>query len=111
MHFSLNLSHYVKNCGHFCQILAFFIMPAHQILSYHVTKKQISHFFYFVLILHLILGKITKLLVEKLYISEVSSQKPQGSWKYPVPLGLMELIFISSLYGWFSVRLIIPLCK
>ena len=68
-------------------------------------------FFYFVLILHLILGKVTKLLVEKLYISEVISQKPQGSWKYPVPLELSELIFISSLYGWFSVRLIIPLCK
>ena len=49
MHFSLNLSHYVKNCGHFCQVLAFFIMPAHQILSYHLTKKQILHFFLFCL--------------------------------------------------------------
>ena len=39
MYFLLNLSHYVKSCGHFCQILAFFTMPAHQIWSYHVTQE------------------------------------------------------------------------
>ena len=41
-------------------------------------KKQISKKFYFSLILHLILGKVTKFLVEKLSISEVISQKPHG---------------------------------
>ena len=41
MYFSLNLSHYVKSCGHFCQILAFFFtMPVHQIWSCHVTKEE-----------------------------------------------------------------------
>ena len=45
--------------------------------------------FHFVLILHLILGKVTKFLVEKLSMSEVISQKPQGGWKHPPPpLGL-----------------------
>ena len=39
MYFLLNLSHYVKSCGHFCQILALFIMPAHQIWSSHVTQE------------------------------------------------------------------------
>ena len=39
MYFLLNLSHYVKSCGHFCQILAFFKMPAHQIWSCHMTQE------------------------------------------------------------------------
>ena len=42
---------------------------------------------YFFLILHLILGKVTKFLVEKLSTSEVISQKPHRGWKSP-PLGL-----------------------
>ena len=48
----------------------------------HVTlpKKQISKFFYFVLILQLVLGKVIKFLVEKLSTSEVISQKPHGGW-------------------------------
>ena len=46
----------------------------------HVTlpKKQISKKFYFFLILHLILGKVTKFLVEKLSTSEDISQKAHG---------------------------------
>ena len=44
MYFLLNLSHYVEHCGHFCQILAFFTMPAHQIWSYHVTKEARNFF-------------------------------------------------------------------
>ena len=41
---------------------------------------------YFVLILHLILGKVTKFLVKRLSISEVISQKPRGrEWKTPPP--------------------------
>ena len=91
IYFLLNLSHYVKSCGHFCQILAFFTMPAHQIWSYHIT--QISKNFYFVLILHLVLGKVTKFPMEKLSTSEVISQntlRGEGVENIPppVPLGL-----------------------
>ena len=40
---------------------------------------------YLFLIMHLILGKVTKFLVEKLSTSEVISQKPRGGWKTPRP--------------------------
>ena len=40
MYFLLNLSHYVKRCGHFCQILAFFYdARSHRIWSYDVTQE------------------------------------------------------------------------
>ena len=39
MYFYLHLSHYFKSYGYFCQILAFFMMPAHQILSSHVIHN------------------------------------------------------------------------
>ena len=78
MYFLLNLSHYVKSCGHFYQIWHFFPMPAHQIWSYHVTQESISKIFYFFLILHLILGKVLKFIVEKL---EIISQKSHRGWK------------------------------
>ena len=38
MCFLLNLSHCDKSYGHFCQILALFLTPAHQIWSCHVTR-------------------------------------------------------------------------
>ena len=38
---------------------------------------------YFFLILHLILAKVTKFLVEKPSALEVFSQIPQGEWKHP----------------------------
>ena len=38
MYFLLNLSHCVKGYGHFCQILAFFMMLAYQIWSCHVIQ-------------------------------------------------------------------------
>ena len=77
MYFLLNLSHYVKSYEHLCQILAFFMMPALQIWPCHVTQEANFEKFYFFLILHLILGKAAKFLVEKLSTSEVISQKPQ----------------------------------
>ena len=48
---------------------------------------QISKIFYFVLILHLILGKVTKFQVEKLSTSEVISERPHGGcgWNPPPP--------------------------
>ena len=70
MYFVLNLSHYVKRYGHLCQILAFFTMPNLQIWPCHVTQEEIS------LILHLMLRKDAKFLLEKLSTSEVISQKP-----------------------------------
>ena len=39
MYLLLNLSHYVKSYGYFCQILAFSMMPAHQIWSCHVIHE------------------------------------------------------------------------
>ena len=78
MYFLLNLSHCLKRCGHFCQILFFFTMPAHQIWSCHVTRDAEFEIFYFVLILYLTLRKVTKLLVEKLFASEVISRKTSG---------------------------------
>ena len=53
----------------------------------HATwpKMQISKNVYFVLILHSILGKVTKYLAEKLSTSEVISQKLHGVWKTTSP--------------------------
>ena len=67
-------------------------MPAHQIWSCHVTQDaKFRIFIYFVLILHLILGKITRFLVEKLSTSEVISKNLTGGGVKntpQVPLGL-----------------------
>ena len=45
--------------------------------------SQEANFEFFFLILHLISGKVTKFLVEKLSTSEVISQKPHGGGKHP----------------------------
>ena len=60
----------------FCCFL--FTMPAHQIWSCQVTQDAKFEVFYFVLILYLILRKVTKFLVERLFTLEVISQKPHG---------------------------------
>ena len=89
MYFLLNLGHYIKSCGHFCQILAFFMMPAHQIWSYHVTQEAN---FENVLFCHnstFNIRKVTKFQVEKLSTSQVIDQKPHGGVENtPVLLGL-----------------------
>ena len=82
MCFLLNLNHCVKCYGHFCQILALSTMPVDQICSCHVTQDA-SFCKYFFLILHLILGKVTKFPVENISTSEVISKKPHGGWKTP----------------------------
>ena len=76
MYFLLNWSHYVKSYGHLCQILAFLTMPALQIWQCHVIQEVNFEKIYFFLLLHLILDKAAKFLVEKLSTSEVISQKP-----------------------------------
>ena len=85
MYFLLNLGRYVKTYGHLCQFLASFMMSAPQIWPCHVIQEANFEINLFCLILHLILGKVTKFLVEKLSTSEVISQKPHGEWKTPPP--------------------------
>ena len=79
MYFLLNLSHYVKSYGHLCQFLAFFTIRArspNMAMSRNPRGKFKKKLLF--LILHVILGKVTKFLVEKLSTSEVFSQKPHG---------------------------------
>ena len=52
----------------------------------HVTQEANFEKIYFFLILHLILGKAAKFLVEERSTSEVISQKPHGGWKTPLPV-------------------------
>ena len=87
MYFLLNLSHYIKSYGHFCQILAFFYnaRSPNMVMSRDQRSKfpKKNNFF---LILNLTLGKVAKFLVGKLSTSEVISQEPQGGggeWKAP----------------------------
>ena len=77
MYFLLNLWALLSNFWHFLQCL---------LTKYgRVTwpKKEISKNFYVFLILHLILGKVTKFIAEKPSTSEVISQKPHWGWKTP----------------------------
>ena len=88
-----------KVLGIFVKFWHIFTMPAHQIWSYHVTQEANFELFYFVLILLLILGKVTKFLVEKLSTSEVISQKLQGDGKHSssVLLGLTRCLKVPKL--------------
>ena len=81
MCFLLNLSHCVKSYEHFCQTLTL-TMPAHQIWLCHATQDAISKFFYFVLILHLISGKVTKF---RVVLQKLSAKTSRG-WKHAPPL-------------------------
>ena len=78
MYFLLNLSQYVKSCGHFCQILGFFTMPAHQIWSSHVTQETNFEKFLCFSNSAFNIRKSSKVLAEKPSTSEVISQKPHG---------------------------------
>ena len=60
MYFLMNLSNCVKRYGHLCQILACFALTTHQILSSYVTQAANFQNFQLSLILHMILGKVTK---------------------------------------------------
>ena len=98
MYFLLNLSHCVKcvkRYGDFCQILALFTISTYQIWSCHVAQDGISKNFYFVLILHLISGKVGKFLVETLSTSEVISQKPHRVENTPSAFRVKDLNAIS----------------
>ena len=56
-----------------------------------MTQEANFEKIYFFLILHLILGKVTKFVVEKPSISEIISQKPHGGWGGKHPPVLSEL--------------------
>ena len=55
-------------------------------IKFDLDNQQVNFKkFYFILILHLILGKVTKFLLQKLSTSEVISQNLMGGWKTPPP--------------------------
>ena len=60
----------------FCCFL--FTVPAHQIWSCQVTQDAKFEIFYFVLILYVILRKVTKFLVERLFTFRSYQPKPHG---------------------------------
>ena len=92
MYFLLNLSRYVKRYGHLCQIWLFYDARSPNMAMSHDPRSKFRKKIYFFLILHLILGKAAKFVVEKLSTSEVTSQKPQRggveNTPSPVLLGL-----------------------
>ena len=103
MYFLLNLSHYVKSYGHFCQILSFLTMPAHQIWSCHVTQKANFENYLFCNTSTSNVGKSHKSSSGKLSTSEFISQKPHGRGGHPpVPLGLNNNRIDRPIYGLFS---------
>ena len=111
MYCLLNLSLYVKSYRIFCQILAFFMMPAHQIWSCHVTQEANFENFLFCSNSTFNFGKITKFLVEKLSTSEVISQKPHGGGKHPSSafrVKLTETRFLRSCSLHFSANPVNP---
>ena len=74
----LNYNHYVKSYGYFCQILAFFTMPAHKIWSCHVTQEANFEKFLSCPDSTFNIRKVTRFLAEKLSTSEIINQKPHG---------------------------------
>ena len=95
MYFLLNLNNYVKSCGHFGQILAFFTMPAHQIWSYHETQEANFEKFLFSPNSTFNIRKSHKISGGKAPTSVVISQKPHPQGKTPpVLLGLRKSSYI-----------------
>ena len=81
-------------------------MTTHQIWSCHVTQVANSENFQLWSSSELTLGKVTKFLVQKLYTSDVISQKPQGGGKHPLPvpsgLSMFEYMLQSRESSWDS---------
>ena len=82
MYFLLDLSHYVKSCGHFVKFWHFYDAHSPSMVISRDLRSKFRFFFYFVL------------QVEKLSTSEVISQNPHRGWKTlppsPVLLGLTK---------------------
>ena len=81
---------FLSNFGSFCDDNS-----PNMVMSRDPTCK--FRFFYFVLILHLIIRKVTTFLVEKLSTSEVISKKLTGGgvWKTSPPSAFKVKIFIT----------------
>ena len=91
MCFLLNLSHCVKNYGDFCQILALFTMPAHQIWPCHVVQGLNFKKCLFCPNSTFNISKSHKISSGKVFYFRSYQQKPHGGWKTrlpPVPLWL-----------------------
>ena len=86
----------------FCQMLALFMIPLTKYGHVMWPKMQISKLFYFVVILHLILGKATKFQVEKLPTSEVINKGAGGKHPSQLSLGLILFLLYKSLCGLFA---------
>ena len=67
-----------QSYGHLCEILANFTIPAQKYGHVTLPRLEISKIFNIGLIVHLILGKVTTFLAEKLSTSDVMSQKPHS---------------------------------
>ena len=86
MYLLFNLSHYVKSCGHFCQILAFFYDARSPDMVMSRDPRSKFQKFLFCPNSAFNIRKVTKFLVEKFSTSEVISQKtPQGVENTPSP--------------------------
>ena len=85
-YFLLNVSDCVKSYGHFCPLLALFMMPTHQKWSCHVTQDANFIFFLFCPNFTFNIRKSHKISSGKLSTLEVISQKPHGGgggrWKH-----------------------------
>ena len=77
MYFLLNLSQYVKLWAFMSNFGIFYDARSPNMAMSHYPRSKFRKKLFF-LILHLILGKVTKFLAEKFSASEVISQKPHG---------------------------------
>ena len=78
-----NQTSYISFEKYFCQIVAFFTMPAHQIWSCHVTQEANFEKFLFCPNSAFNIREIHKISSKKLSTSEVISQKPHGGFHPP----------------------------
>ena len=92
----VNLSHYAKSYGHFCQILAIFTMLAHQIWSCHVTQEPNFENFLFCPDSIFNIGEITKFLVETFSLSNFIRQEPyEGMENTPPRAFRVNMVYLA----------------
>ena len=96
MYILFNLSHYVKSYGHLVQNFSIYYDAGSPNMAMSRDPRSKIKKKIFFLMLHLILGKAAKFLVEKLSTSEVISQKPHRvdveNTQPPSALGLNKLL-------------------
>ena len=72
MYLLLNSTHCVKSYGHFVKFWLFYDVRSPSMVISRDSRSKFRIFFNFVLILHLISGKVAKCLVEKLSVSTIN---------------------------------------